>query len=365
MSSELERMTYKMEPAGHEEPSEKRKYEKRANVVAQAYEEWMKTDEWLPKYKKAKEILSRLQPYPSIEEAHAFLLSIQDRNDNPLREDNPVHKSLFLFAFHNCSPEKEIICDLKFEHGLVSLACDPEVKAVEKFAEDKTFLNYTPVDRCGFGAKGTIINYAGPPPLRDKSTLMHYSPWNLGNASSGTVINYGAVGSLGNNASGNIINYARAEASHNVTGGGIFVNLGKIKDFSTKNKEGAFINFGQISQNHFGEVGENLIGTNKSLVINCGEAGDGFGDQARGIVIDVNKPEGYGWLKRAKLLLRPEDCAQIPELTNYLNNLKEKFEQGRTDYKKALAALNELGPNPSTKVRQDIEEILRRAGKNV
>jgi hypothetical protein len=65
------------------------------------------------------------------------------------------------------------------------------------------------------------------------------------------------------------------------------------------------------------------------------------------------------------LILNEDEIRKIPELHNYVSNLKSRFEQGKNDYRAVLETVRGLGPKPNEKLRQDIEAILQGAGKNV
>lgn len=65
------------------------------------------------------------------------------------------------------------------------------------------------------------------------------------------------------------------------------------------------------------------------------------------------------------LILNEDEIRKIPELHNYVSNLKSRFEQGKNDYRAVLETVRGLGPKPNEKLRQDIEAILQGAGKGV
>jgi hypothetical protein len=64
-------------------------------------------------------------------------------------------------------------------------------------------------------------------------------------------------------------------------------------------------------------------------------------------------------LKNAKLVLREEDCRKIPELVKYFDELKAKLDEGRNNPELLLEM---FGDNPAEKIREDVDELLRRAG---
>jgi len=65
------------------------------------------------------------------------------------------------------------------------------------------------------------------------------------------------------------------------------------------------------------------------------------------------------------LILNEDQIRKIPELHDYVSNLKSRFEQGRNDYRVAVETVRGLGPKPNEKIKQDIDDILRRAGRDV
>ncbi len=73
--------------------------------------------------------------------------------------------------------------------------------------------------------------------------------------------------------------------------------------------------------------------------------------------IDKDKHYSYLFVK--------EEIDKIPELRQYIDNLQGKFEQGRRDYHTVIETIRGLGPQPHEKIKQDIVDILRRAGRNV
>lgn len=65
------------------------------------------------------------------------------------------------------------------------------------------------------------------------------------------------------------------------------------------------------------------------------------------------------------LILNEDQVREIPELHDYVFNLKSRFEQGRNDYRVAVETVRGLGPKPNEKIKQDLVNILRRAGRDV
>lgn len=286
-----EQMAYKMQPAGHEKPEEKRKYEKPSNKLASAFEEWVKEypddsmsipvtpddrETFFDKsYSKAQNLTEKLNA--SVAEAHALAI---------LYRDHPkcFYAGLFISAIYNKSQEKDIIFDLH--------ECRIDLLAY-KLVKGKRLINYEKLEGdTGFKSESPIINYG---------TMLE-----VGADSSSLIMNLGHADLLGGYGG----NY-RPEPTP------------------------VIINFGTCST---------ITGT-------CG------------IVLSLKKPRSQVQYNdtpyKPNILLKPKDCKKIPELSHYLKQMQRKFELGRKDYTKALAALDELGPEPGEKIAKDIEEILR------
>lgn len=56
---------------------------------------------------------------------------------------------------------------------------------------------------------------------------------------------------------------------------------------------------------------------------------------------------------------------EISELSEYVHNLAERFKKGTANYRIVLETLRSLGPKPHEKIKQDIVDILKRAGRDV
>jgi len=176
----LEQMTYKMQPAGHEEPSPKRKYSEPDKRLCLAFEKWLDR-EYITlaedEYKLAESLIENLTP--SVEEAHSLLISYQD--DIRLTKLKPFNQGLFISAVYNKSPEKEIIFDLELSRAFGCFAY--------KLPKEKTFVNLTDIGIwCGQYSKGNLINYGK-------------TGANFGSSSTGVVLDYGRTKSIGNDAS--------------------------------------------------------------------------------------------------------------------------------------------------------------------
>lgn len=222
--------------------------------------------------------------------------------ENQGRGRKPALTGLFISALYNRLPDTNIIFDLELETPFEYLGY--------RLPEGKRLINYGNCGSCvGFYASAAaIVNYGK-------------AGQQMGSANSSLVINCGEAGYFMGQTSGLVINY--------------------------------------------GKAGRDMGWLAKGLVINCGEAGRRMGHKASGSVIAVRKPERFGTVKQAKLVLREKDCAKLPEFREYLEEFRGKLERGRNNYRAAVAALDELGPEPGKRLEQDITKILGRAGYNV
>ena len=169
------------------------------------------------------------------------------------------------------------------------------------------------------------------------------------------LVNRGKAGDwMGEWASGVVLNCG--EAGYGMGGGvsGIVLNYGKVGNGIGYGAPGVVINFGETGH----DTGEGTSG----LVINCGKANERMGEFAKGTILALKDPISFGDISKAKLVLRAEDCKKIPELGEYLENLRRTLEVGKKDYQAVLAWLEGLGEEPKERIESDIEKILRRAG---
>jgi len=297
----LESMAYKMQPAGHEEVPNRRKYSEPDRRLKTAFEKWIEAP-LLPAnaYKFAESLIEGLEP--SVEEAHALLLDYQDKID----KYNWQFSGRFISALYNASPEKIIIYDLEFENPPEYIGC--------KLSKEKCLVNRAKAGGClGFEAEGTLINYG-----ETKDCFAF--------GAKGPVINYGKVNYPSEEEQQN---YKRGSGmGHDATG--LIINLGK--------------------------TGVATGYRNKSVVMNLGDAYYQVGDKATGIVVDIQRNENLEYTERAKLVVKPRDYKGA--MKSYLDNLRMKFETGRTDYKAAIKALEDLGPEPEKTVEKDIIKAL-------
>ncbi len=83
------------------------------------------------------------------------------------------------------------------------------------------------------------------------------------------------------------------------------------------------------------------------------------------VISDALSIKGNKYSELPILVLNKDEIGKIPELHGYVSNLKSRFEQGKSDYRIAVETVRALGPRPNDKLKKDIVDILRRAGKNV
>lgn len=302
-----ESLAYKLQPAGHEASNAKRKYASPDKKLELAFEKFLKKTYRVnpDKYGEfAKELLKNVQA--SVDEAHALVVKYQEHPD--IRDAGN-----FISAIYNKAPEKTIVYE--FDIPIDFLA--------HKLAKDKIFVN-----------KG-------------------YGGFYVGGASRGIIVNQNLTcGTFGFEAQGPVINYGKSGNNVGTGSSGLLLNQGEMEDQVAMKNSGVAINQGKIS----GIYG--LLST--GMIINQGVANSSCGYLSTGIVLLLRKPKRVDRTERMQLLLRPADCKKMPELENYLNNLKQNFASGKDDYRKVLSVLDDLGPAPHDRIKKDIEGILKK-----
>jgi len=314
----LERMAYKMQPAGHERPQDKRKYEKPQNKLKEAYEKWLGLNNY-PHYDAVRgnenKCWNSVLPLTknlelTLADVHGLLIEYGD-------DLKPHLTGLFASALYRKVPEKEIIFDLPLEQNLHYVGLH--------LPEGKTLISRIPTGHnLGQGAAGTIVNES--------------HTWNdLGINSTGIVINYGDAGeNVCSGAKGPIINYGGCNGDFASTSKAITVNLGRAGTGFADGLQGTAINLG-IAREFMGRD----IGFN-GLLVNYGKAGPGLGDGGEGTILCFKNPESYGEDITRNVIKKPKQCAKYVELRKYLDNLKIKLEKGRNDYKVAIELAKQL-----------------------
>lgn len=212
----LEAMAYKMQPAGHDKPAPKRKFERdsRLDRLVAQFELWQKCYPTIinPDYEHrgllhiwAKEAIKGLNP--SIEEAHALLLRIQDTSRFP-------HTGLFISAIYNTSPEKEIVFDFDM----------PDLDHLGFWLQkDKIFINKGVLPSLGEKAEGTIINY---------NTIK--------NTTYGNVVNYGKIEKCGTSSEGLTVNLGKIKELDSYSRSAV-INASKYGSITFVNQEGIVV----------------------------------------------------------------------------------------------------------------------------
>jgi len=200
--SKLEQLAYKMQPAGHEKPQDRRKYDKPNRKLAEAFEKWLKSSATTPAkyYKRALAYTKGIEA--SVEEAHALLWT---------RQDHPrIHEAgFFLSAVYNRSNNEEIIFDMNLVTAVNFLAY--------QLQKNKTFINCADSTGmyCGFHSKGKLINYG-------KAGI------DFGGLNASQVLNYGYSPILGREAK-LVINLGACKL---VPRCGLLLNLGTVDNVS-------------------------------------------------------------------------------------------------------------------------------------
>jgi len=299
--NKLEQMAYKMQPAGHEAPQPKRKYPEPSKKLQKAFDEWVKAVN--EEFAKPHTLIPFTAAKRKAEEfTKGLLCTVEEAHSLYLINQDRFPAiglyGFFLSALYNQIPDKTIAFDLKTIMYHVG----------HGLKKEKTLINIGTNDNFGEDSQGTIINHG----------RVSYA---MGAGTSGFLINYryckhlGGYGTSGEPTS-LIINLGKADC---VSSGSLGINYGRTFFVETDSKK-------------------------------------------PGILLNLN-PQPVKSLFNKDLWTKLYDrsrCEQMPELMNYLNNLRDKLEQGRLDWKKAITAVEELGENPGEKIRHDIEQILRK-----
>jgi len=312
----LEHMAYKMQPAGHEEPAPRRKYDRPDRKLARVFEKWLHLYQaGLPSHAGlASSLIKKIEP--NIQEAHALMMQYQDHPN--------IHEAgRFLTEIYSKSKNQVIIYDLDTHIPLNCVGL--------RLHERKILIN---TGRAGeyFGFQaGTIINYGetGSSPAAHAKKFVNYgktrlyaAAHNVIAANLGTIIKSVVDGKFGNGA-GCILDFSSKVCTYGKAAQrGIFIS---VKDD---------LEYDDNAHSDYEESG------GESIVVATANCGFKVPPSAR-----------------AKVFLWPVEN-KAPQLMPYLRSLRDAFEKGRNDYKAALAALETLGPNPLAKVKSDIEGIL-------
>lgn len=306
-SNALETATYKLTPSGHNAPSKMRSYPKPDVRLAQAFETWLA---------RLSAIYYDYGGDCHIEPAYHYAEALLDEFKPSLNEAHAllaeyqshpyIHNAgIFISAIYNHIPEKEIVFDF---------SPVPFEEFGYKLPEDKVLINKADLGR-SFGRspegvpKGVIVNF-GKADMILGSTVLSY-----GNAD--FVKGSGWACDL----TGKVINY------------------GKCRQLETYNIS---INLGRYEKIGYSMYADFL-----------------FLDFSGKWLFD------YAGRQRRVLNLRYGNRTKIPKLTKYFGSIEEEFRAGRNDWRAALAALANLGPDPRKKIHGDIRAMLGQDGYTV
>jgi len=314
-------MGYRFKGAGHEEPEGKRKYVPPSQKLKQAFENWLRTaddsvyDDHNTYHKEdvarkvTEFIIGMVKSKPTIEELHSLLYHYQDHA-------NIKRTGAFLTTLYNRAEDKIIVFDVDIGKKIKELGWN--------LAKGKILVNKMPVGHdLGSDSKGIVINYADAGDMAG-----------AGLYDTGVLINYGKI------STNNI-------ASPGNSSEGLWVNAGEVSNLGDRELNGPIINFGKADN-----IGNDAY--DESTIINAGEC-EALGDKTGGRVLMIKKPAKDADLSSARLVLDERRCAENPALVKYINNLRNRVEAGRTDYKEAINLVKRL---TRKKIEKDLERIL-------
>ncbi len=149
-----------------------------------------------------------------------------------------------------------------------------------------------------------------------------------------------------------LINNGNVDGCFGVASFGTVINNGETGDWFAQESSGAVINNG--------DTGDYCAVHSSVLAINNGEAGDWFAEDSYGTVIATVKSKRYRYLKNAKRVLKPADCAKIPELKNYLDELRD-LSKSIKDEESSREFMERYGIG-GERIESKINKILRNGG---
>ncbi len=294
-----ENLARKFHPAGFEQPEDKRGYEQPENELGKRYLEWVKSfdenfdylDEHIEKeYQRAVGLVGDL--VVPLDEANALLVDDYKRPEKARKASG-----LFVSAVYNKLKLDKFIFDLDTDIDFIG------------YRFQGLIVNNSGVGNCfGWIAKGPVVNNGK-------------TGNGFGSGAKGHVVNNGSVGNeLGRCANGIVINNGNAGNWFGQFAKNLIVNNGNAGDELGWSANGPVVNNGEAGH-WFGEWVS-------SPVVNNGEVGGGFGFNSKGLVVAIVEPKSYysvrGSLGSAKRILKPEDCAKIPELKEYIDSIGER-----------------------------------------
>jgi len=297
-----DKLAYKFKGAGHEEPEKKREYKKPDKRLQEAFEKWLNEGHHFVVYEKWYRYAEQLLKNISanIDETHSLLLTAPD--------DLIRYAGFFVSAVYNKSPENHIIFDVSI----------PAAHIGHRLAKGKTLvvLSATGHD-LGKSAKGTVLNYGN-------------SDYEEGYKCEGLHINYGSSkGEFGRHAFGTVINMGKQYDLHMIPG-----TPGYLIDFAKTEND-----------TDWGKLAEDALGYS--------DPQSPYQDM---------KPFEIRNYTIEHMLTHEEK--KIPELWDYLMQLKQILEQGR-DYKKAFEIVDSFGPEPAKTIKTTIDDIFKRNGYEI
>lgn len=166
-----------------------------------------------------------------------------------------------------------------------------------------------------------------------------------------TLVNIGTAGhSFGYQASGNLVNMGKIEGGRfGPDMKGLAINYGKVeKDFAI-DPEGTAINLGETKREFSREIDGCIIDYQASNFMHYEGP---YLHSLTTLEHEALKSEKTVWYGHTKI---------TPEIRQYFENLRQKLETGRQDYRKAVEVIKELGPQPGKRIQKDVETLLERA----
>jgi len=279
-----ETMTYKMQPAGHEEPAPKRKYP----------EPDKRLKRWFEKQLNAKAFAVKDQYLDAVKSAKGLDISVAEANALLIKyESNPrIHYfgGIILSALYNRSNEKVMIYDLDIPLQHFGYELPNDRILVNKGRVGKYF---------GQKSKGIILNYG-------------LTEWDVATDSHGLFLNYGTSG----------LGFGKTF--------GVAINFGNIEELSIFSAHGYAIDYGTHTDKQKKRADVNY----ESLK----------GHERRNLEIE-------------RIMVHDDG---VPEVRNYLQDLKQKLEKGKNDHEKTIEIIKEFGEQPAQKIKKELNELFKR-----
>jgi len=297
----MSNITYKMQPAGHEAPAPRRKYPEPDRKLKDAFERYLG--------------LAVDMKYPADRSCHAYC--------NSCRDDLYKYANSLLEGIH-VTPEEA--------HGLLIVR---ELKDNEK-------------DCAGFFLSAIYNKSDVKEIVYDLDIELSNLAYKL--SQDRAFINRGnGYDYSGTQAQGIIINYVEGKNLNSIT--------------ACYAGEGSVVTYGAIAYNAYNDDDDELIET-VSLNVTVSEK-----VRIHGLQSNPGIDEGISFSiwphARASYHVWKHEMCKFPELQEYVDKLKARFEQGRNNYRIVLETVRSLGSEPHEKIRQDLVDILKRADKDI